>query len=175
MGIVRRQKGNIMDKIHVFEAAGLGKAPFQYLGYYEDRGGRQMQTATGLTVTVGAPGQPMGTCDYCGASIAICCRIQSSDGKTFVVGSDCVMKTDDHGLKSKVNEIKSELNRARQDAAIADNLAWVEANREILSTIPHGKYSMLDSIEWFYKNAGRSGKIRIVKIARAAIAKAEGN
>ncbi len=158
-----------MEKVHVFEAAGLGKAPFTWVGYFEDRGGKQMTTANGLVVTVGSPGQPMGTCDYCGTAIAICCRIQSSDGKSFIVGSDCVAKTNDAGLKAQVDQMKAKLTREKQDKTISENLQWVEQNRDKLAALPYGKYSMLESIEWFYKNAGRSGKIRIIRAAKKAL------
>lgn len=157
------------EKIHKFEAAGLGKAPFVFLGYYEDRGGRKMETATGLTVTVGSPGQPMGTCEYCGTGIAICCRIQSADGNVFIVGSDCVLKVGDAGLKVKVDKMKAEINRIKQDETISDNWRWVEEHRAELAALPYGKYTMLESIEWFYKNAGRSGKIRVVRVAKKAL------
>jgi hypothetical protein len=158
-----------MEKTHVFEAAGLGKAPFVFVGYYEDRGPKQIDSTNGLTLTVGTPGQPMGTCEYCGTGIAICCQIQSADGKTFVVGSDCVAKTGDAGLKANVDEMKAKLQREKQDATIASNWQWVEENREKLALLPYGKYTMLESIEWFYKNAGRSGKIRIVRVAKKAL------
>lgn len=154
-----------MDKVHVFEAAGLGKAPFAFIACYEDRGPKAM----GNGVTVGAPGQPMGTCAYCGTGIAYCCQIESSDGKTFVVGTDCVAKTGDAGLKAKVDEVKAKLTREKQDATITANWVWVEQNREKLAALPYGKYSMLESIEWFYKNAGRSGKLRIIRAAKKAL------
>ena len=153
------------EKVHVFEAAGLGKAPFAFVGWYEDRGPKVM----GDGYTVGAPGQPMGTCEYCGTGIAICCQVQSSDGRTFVVGSDCVAKTGDAGLKKKVDELKAEAIRKKQGETISANWAWVEKNREKLATLPYGRYTMLESIEWFYKNAGRSGKIRIIRTAKKLI------
>jgi len=157
-----------MTKIHVFETVGLGQAPFKFVGYYVDRG-RSYTSPEGFTVTIGAPGQPTGTCDYCGTSIANCFRIQSADGKTFVVGSECVMKTGDAGLKAEVNKVKAEITREKQDKAIAENWLWVEENRQALALRPYGKYTLLESIEWFYKNAGRSGKINIIRAAKKAI------
>ncbi len=163
-----------MEKVHVFESAGLGKAPFTWVGYHEERGGKVTEI-NGVTVTVGAPGQPLGTCAFCGTGIAICCEIVSADGKSFVVGSDCVLKTGDKGLKVQVDEMKATMNRKKQDATIAANLQWVEQNREKLAALPYGKYSLLESIEWFYKNAGRFGKLRIVKAAKIAVANNTGS
>ena len=122
-----------MTKIHVFETAGLGISPFKFVGYYIDRG-RSYTSPEGITTTVGAPGQPTGTCDYCGASIANCFRIQLADGKVFVVGSECVLKTGDAGLKAEVDKVKAEIQREKQDNAIAANWLWVEENREVLAS-----------------------------------------
>lgn len=91
------------EKIHKFEEAGLGKAPFQVVGVHEERGPK-VTYIDGIRCESGAPGQPVGTCDYCGTGIADCYEIRSSDGKEFVVGSDCVAKTGDAGLKTKVDQ-----------------------------------------------------------------------
>ena len=76
-------------QLHPFEDAGLGVAPFRFVGV-ENRVG---PISLGNGVTVGAPGQPMGVCDYCSQGIKECCIIQDSTGKTFVVGNVCVGKT----------------------------------------------------------------------------------
>ena len=52
--------------IHVFEKAGLGVAPFRFVGVEERRGPIQISA----TLFVGAPGQPMGSCQLCGTGIA---------------------------------------------------------------------------------------------------------
>lgn len=163
-------------KVHVFEAAGLGKAPFTWVGYHEERGGKVTEI-DGVTVTVGAPGQPLGTCAFCGTGIAICCEIVSSDGKSFVVGSDCVLKTGDKGLKVQVDEMKRVANIKKQLAQVEAGRVWIDENREILASIPHPnkRGSWLDTVEWFYKNAGRSGKLRIVKAAKIAVANHTGS
>lgn len=84
--------------MHAFEKAGLGAAPFKFVGCYEDRGPKVIGHQGGCTITVGSPGQPMGTCKYCGQGILVCCVIRSSDGKEFTVGSDCVARTGDAGI-----------------------------------------------------------------------------
>lgn len=83
--------------IHCFEAAGLGKAPFVYLGceYQEiSHGERVLGSIGGVAITT----RPGGTCQYCGTAIVNLFRIRSSDGNEFIVGSECVLKTGDEGL-----------------------------------------------------------------------------
>jgi hypothetical protein len=161
------------DKIHVFERAGLGKAPFRFTGS-EYRVG-PINLGNGLTS--GAPGQPMGTCDYCGTGIADCCKIVSADGKRFIVGNVCVGKTNDRGL---IDEVKREINRtktARRKVAEATRIdAAVEAfgaHREIFEALPHARrfknretgdaLTAADEVDWMLKNAGHAGKMRIAR------------
>jgi hypothetical protein len=109
---------------HVFEKAGLGKAPFRLVGFEVRVGPITLENG----VTVGSPGQPMGTCDYCGMGIKDCYIIQSSDGGSqFVVGSTCVGKTGDAGLKRQVNAEARRIKRERK--AIKDQ-ARIKAARE---------------------------------------------
>jgi len=116
------------NKTHPFETAGLGKAPFKCVAAYEMRGPLK-SVINGVTVEVGAPGQPMGTCDYCGMGIANCYKISSADGHLFVVGSECVNKTagiakvETEGYK----EAKRELNRVKRERRAAAKRAEREA------------------------------------------------
>jgi hypothetical protein len=120
--------------IHPFEQAGLGKAPFKCIAAYELRGPLRYPQADGTVIEVGSPGQPMGTCDYCGMGIANCYKIRSSDGHLFVVGSECVAKTAPKGEDTEgFKEAKRELNRVkrerRSEAAKAARAAKQEAKR----------------------------------------------
>lgn len=72
------------SKLHPFERAGLGKAPFRAIGMAE----RTFQVAPG------EPVRPGGCCKYCYTGIRYAILVQSSDGKVFDVGSDCVEKID---------------------------------------------------------------------------------
>jgi hypothetical protein len=81
--------------IHPFEAAGLGLAPFRFIGleaqdlcYGEAILNRAEYERTGIAITT-APG---GSCAYCGQYIVVMYRVRSSDGRTFHVGCDCVEK-----------------------------------------------------------------------------------
>jgi hypothetical protein len=158
---------------HPFERSGLGRAPFRFVGCYESRGPLNL----GDGRTVGAPGQPMGTCAHCGMGIAVCCTIQDADGKRFVVGSVCVNKTADAGLiKQTRTAMNTRLAAARQDKAVKRK-AWIEANleaaRATLQSQPHpGGYdgkTAYDWAVWMTKNAGDAGRKKVEAALRAVM------
>lgn len=105
------------NSVHPFEIAGLGRAPFTLEGYSCEVGPKRLADG----VTVGAPGQPMGTCDYCGRGIAHVFKIRSSDGKESGVGCDCVLKIEreDNQLVSAVKKAKLLLDRKARQAKAA--------------------------------------------------------
>lgn len=90
-------------RIHPFEAAGLGLAPFRYVGSEV-----RLHQVPGCHPKAGA------SCDFCGTSIALCCLIESADGKRFKVGCDCVAKT---ARKSDIhdNKLASDAAKAKRD------------------------------------------------------------
>lgn len=100
--------------IHPFEAAGLGKAPFRFLGLTEN------------AIKVGDHIQPGGTCDFCGTGIKYECRIGSADGRRFVVGTDCVMKLD-----RADNRLMGEVERAVKAREKAERKARADVRREV--------------------------------------------
>lgn len=166
---------------HKFETAGLGKAPFTYTGSYELRG--PIKIADGSYS--GAPGQPMGTCQYCSQGIAICCQIRSSDGREFIVGSDCVLKVGDAGLtrivKAEVNARKREMQKARDAKRIAAAVDAFEGNREIFATLPHPRgftdrqtgaaLTLADQVDWMLANSGNAGKVRTARVIEKIVAR----
>ena len=77
---------------HIFESAGLGKAP------YSPRG----------VTTEG------GQCQYCGTPIVYRFYLEGTDKKTFYVGSDCIKDAGDKGLWSYVEQ---ELSKRRKEQA----------------------------------------------------------
>lgn len=110
--------------VHVFEAAGLGKAPYRFLG---------VQTKVGpITMPdggqVGAPGQPMGTCQYCGTGIKDCYYLRSTDGREFYVGCDCIRKAGD---KSLIRYVKAEEAAKRRAKNHERNLKRWAAEAEV--------------------------------------------
>lgn len=117
-------------KVHPFERAGLGSAPFRFLGMREN-------------VYSACPGhsQPGGTCDYCGTGIRYECVIGSADGRKFVVGTDCVRKAGDAKLvplvASAERERKRKAREAKELARIQSAWRTFRAHRDAFSREPH--------------------------------------
>ena len=174
------------DKLHPFEAAGLGKAPFIYVGMEHKIGPITM--ADGIT-QIGSPGQPMGSCDYCGKGIAYCYSIKSADGKRFVVGSDCVAKLYKESnvdasalaldkvyqaIKAEKNLLLAKARHKREDAALAAGMVWAEGNKVILQSMEcpskyHAKQTQWDVYEWYMRNAGCKGKLGCIQVLQRLI------
>lgn len=155
--------------IHPFENAGLGQAPFRFVGAVEKRGPFIWQE-NGITHMVGAPGQPMGTCAYCGQGIAICCQIESADGKRFEVGSDCVRKTGDARVSTDTERALREMTKAREGEradAMRERLSTDTALREHLASLPSptrpDRDTALGWADWMMRNSGHSGRMRTTR------------
>ena len=159
---------------HPFQRAGLGVTPFRFVGCEERRGPILVSTDGGVEHWAGAPGQPMGTCAYCGQGIAICCTVQDGEGRRFIVGSDCIRKVSGGPLKRATDRALTDLRHAKEDARIAAGLAWAQSEWDRLSEMFVDGRSLASRLDWFIKNAGRAGKLRAIAECRAAIAKAEG-
>ena len=160
--------------VHPFEKAGLGLAPFRYVGmvHQDIRDGvRHLgETAGGCYITT----NPGGTCDYCGMAIVNMFTIKSADGKTFKVGCDCLAKVDakltvrakvDVKAKKKAADA-ARIKAARESLPRAESLrlaphptAWGAAN---------GK-TMADWCEWMFVNAGTTGKLNAARVVEKAL------
>jgi hypothetical protein len=169
-------------ELHPFERAGLGTAPFRFIGMDVKRG--PIQLADGSEV--GSPGQPMGTCDYCGTGIADCYSVQSADGKRFIVGCDCVCKlarTSNEkrdpiiaAINREARKVKTARRHERESQRITEGKAWFEQHREQFTAMPHpvawraeqGE-TYADMFDWFMMNAGNAGKLRAIAEAKAKI------
>lgn len=103
--------------IHKFEQAGLGLAPFSYVGMHEKV----------YVPCPGAPAQPAGTCQYCGNGIRYCCNIRSADGKEFIVGTDCVRKVYSVTNVARMESDVQKLAREKRQAAAAARKAKRQA------------------------------------------------
>lgn len=165
-------------KEHVFETAGLGKAPFHYHSFKRAVG--PIQLADGMMI--GSPGQPMGTCDYCGQGIADCYTVKSSDGNTFMVGSTCIHKTGDAGLKRMVNKEKAKQKKEKDLARIATAKDLLESGK--VDTTLRAKYhpspalsergaSLLDYVWWMMENAGTTGRVKATRLIEKAAKETE--
>lgn len=164
------------ELIHVFEERGLGKAPFKFIDVITKVGPYLLKREGGVEHYVGAPGQPVGSCQFCGNTIANCCVIQDANGKTFEVGSDCVFKVaiNDKTMVSavrkavnlKAKETRHERERARI-AWAAVNIgrvkdSWRQKLHPYKSMADDGK-SLWDWASWMLANAGNKGKLEVVK------------
>lgn len=103
--------------VHAFEARGLGKAPYTFLGVQVMVGPITMKDGSQL----GAPGQPMGTCHFCSTGLKNAFMLRSADNKEFYVGCECIRKSGDKGLlrvvsieEKKKRQAKAEVRRQKE-------------------------------------------------------------
>lgn len=95
-----------MTKVHVFEH--LGKPPYKYTGFAE---------LVFINPCTGAA-KAGGSCDHCGTAIRNAFYFTSADGKTFKVGSSCVNKSGDKGLRKFVSQETKKLKAQREQAEL---------------------------------------------------------
>ena len=164
---------------HVFEQAGLGRAPFRFVGMEHTAA---EANADGMVKYTDAAGiemwtKPGGTCAYCGNYIVNFCWIEDADGKRFKVGSECVNKTGDKGVvnevKRAVNKARTKARRAREATRIAECKAALETDtvRAALSGEPHPLAwraergdTLADWADWMLANAGNAGKLEVARV-----------
>lgn len=163
--------------IHPFEKAGLGKAPFRYIGAIDQPTNRDGMVICGTYKGVQVETKAGGTCDYCGLAIINMYRVRSADGNTFKVGCDCLKKVDivnPATLKADIKKAKD--NKADNRIADAKAQLETEAVQSALANKPHPApwgqakgLTMLDYVRWMMSNAGRSGRTDAAKIIERAL------
>lgn len=118
--------------VHCFEKAGLGKAPFRFVGVVELPSpslAAQNPEAYNAALRMIPRGVGCGTCCYCGQAIMVNCIVKSADGKRFAVGSDCIAKVGGAGLKRELRKtpaFKAKAKSARERAATKVKAEWAE-------------------------------------------------
>ncbi len=144
------EKAAASGKVHRFEAAGLGKAPYRFREMWVAPSPSTMGTnptawALGMQsmprVDYGGPY----SCAYCGTAITNHCLIESADGKHFMVGTDCVEKTGDAGLIDPVKVAAAEARHEAAARALGEHIDaarkniqdLVGQNRPAFEAIPH--------------------------------------
>jgi len=150
--------------IHIFERAGLGKAPFRFIGCNE----KWYVTAGG------AHRQPGGSCDYCGNGILWEFWLRAADGKQFKVGSSCIDKSEDRGLiraykSSPAMRAKAKAKRQAKDQQVTAQLdAIIATAADRLAAFPHpAGYTHLTAFDYatfMRQRAGATGRARAVKL-----------
>lgn len=167
---------------HPFETAGLGQAPFRFVGmakqdmlYGEVILNRAEYERTGIALTT----KPGGTCAYCGTHIVNMYDIQSADGRRFHVGSDCVAKIADAALVSAVRRASLKADRVKRAAKAEAVLVELrtkladEGARGQLASAPHPRgfegSTLLHWAERQLTHAGATGRAKALSAVRAVL------
>ena len=122
---------NNVTREHVFSH--LGPAPYRYTGCTENR-----------FVVSGFGSKPGGCCDHCGTGILYEFHFEAANGRTFKVGSSCVTKSGDAGLRRVIDaDVKAQqkaVRLARQTAKVAAARdAFLSTRPELVSAIEQAK------------------------------------
>lgn len=122
------------EKIHKFEIAGMGKAPFKVVGFFKMPSSSLLEQNPSAYNNIMAQlpkGFPVCTCSFCGMALMNNFLILSSDGVKSVVGSECVRKTDDKGLMDKAKYLKRQYDRkVRAEKEESQREARLQEERE---------------------------------------------
>lgn len=151
--------------VHAFEAAGLGAAPYKFLG---------IRKVT-YQACYGAPVQPGACCMFCATGIVYQFWLRSADGKVFFVGSDCIMKSGDAGLRFVIDpHVKAherEMRQERENIYISEFAKFAATTgywKQPRFDAPHpnsyyastGK-TLGDYQQFCYTHSGQSGKAKM--------------
>lgn len=145
--------------VHPFESAGLGKAPFRFVGMIHQNvettmDGQEM-VCVGQVNGVPVYTKPGGTCAFCGTHIVNMYEVESSDRIRFHVGCDCVHKTTPaeselaEAVKAAEKEHTKALTKARKAKRDAEREAARKAEREARRAAAeetHGE--LLQLLDW---------------------------
>lgn len=159
--------------LHVFERAGLGRAPFRCVGMAEKT----------YQAHCDAPVQAAGSCDYCGNGIRYVYQIKSRDGRVFGVGSDCVARTEDAGLIRSyktlpaVREANRAKARAKDERVKAEWAELIDAPATVAKLsalfvegrpwVPGEQVTLLDSMKRLWGMCGAAGRKRTLKTLKS--------
>jgi hypothetical protein len=179
------------NEVHPFERAGLGKAPFRYVGQvaqdieYGQRRLNSRDEAISITTT------PGGTCDACGTYIVDMFRVRSADGRESVVGCDCILKVaetierkktlqdDVKAMKKAKAKVAAEKKKVKDRVRVQAAITTMDTDTMVQSALgsqPHPYQSMAsqgktmaDYVAWMFLNAGLTGQVQAAKIVEGAL------
>lgn len=160
------------DTMHPFERVGLGKAPFTFTGSSE----KVFISHPGATPRSG------GSCDFCGTAITMQAHVRSADGKEFKIGFDCAKKLSaKSNMKSDpvlvaIGDERRKLQRIktqeRNEKQIAEGVELLATHREVLEAVPNKRNGSLAVMaDWWFKNAGQSGKAKMTRWIKEELVK----
>jgi hypothetical protein len=105
--------------------------------------------------------------------------IRSADGREFIVGTDCVEKTGDAGLRRVVDARMRKLERERRAARDAERISQGRAALErpdvvaALALQPHPNaywaaqgQTLLDRVRWLLEHAGNAGQMSAARFVQ---------
>lgn len=155
------------DATHPFEQAGLGKAPFRYIGIEHQEiahDERVLGSVGGCLLTT----KPGGTCAYCGQYILNMFNVESADGQRFHVGCDCIMKVD-----TKLGKLVEKDAKALKKHRESERIATARVNLEkavVFRDSPHpnpwhasqGK-TLYDYLQWMLLHGGHTSQLQIAR------------
>lgn len=177
---------NTESTVHPFEAAGLGKAPFNFIRYEYFTGGRAFVAyAAGGSVFVNQHYHVTG-CDYCGTPIKNQFFVGDSTGRVFKVGSECIRKVDQRmhaasrALRTSALRSVRDADRAaaarkareeQQAQHEARKAAWIEANPWWSPLITHDRARLDATIQSLAASLARYGSLSDAqaKLARSTL------
>lgn len=152
----------------------LGPGPYKFVGFGEIKTSEVFGAKyVGPQVDSGA-----GTCAHCGHGIMNIYIVQTSDGKTHGVGSDCIRKLnceDDSLLMSKVERAerlrKREQGRARRESQrrnfYLENSELIKIHQERFSKIKNptgGGWTFLQYVSFYNKSHRSLGSLKNLNI-----------
>ncbi len=116
---------------HRFEASGLGKAPFSFIGCREDVIGYPDGTS-----------QAAGTCQHCGTGIRYVFLVKSSCGKISGVGCDCIRHYGDDSrlvvvVESEMRKMVKASKKAKAEAKRHTLVGEYNIALTTLASLPH--------------------------------------
>lgn len=152
---------------HIFEAAGLGLAPYKLVRIEK----RTYQAYHGAAI------QPGACCQFCATGIVYLFWLQSSDKKLFYVGSDCILKSGDAGLERVIAPFMAQHAKELRDekdnyyiTRFADYLKNENPTYFSAMTGAHPNFyharlgkTMGDYQKWCYEHAGKTSRARMAR------------
>jgi hypothetical protein len=130
----------MMQATHIFEEAGLGLAPYKYLGC----------EYTGRTSV---------SCKYCYTAIRYKFHLESKDGNRFFVGSDCIFKSGDLGLIDHAKRDRAKLAKQKREEKRLSKIEERQAKRmamlnQKIEAFKNEHNSMKHIFEWANNSNG---------------------
>lgn len=137
--------------VHCFEKAGLGKAPFRYIGMVDQniKYGQATGTINGIEFST----KPGGSCAYCGTYIVNMFNVESADGNRFHVGCECIKKTGDQGL---IRLVAADIKKAEKAKRDAKKSAALQRDQELCENFNFALYADTSHPNPYFASEGKT-------------------